>query len=463
MPKKTKKPWTGRFSKQTDPLVEDFTESLSFDSRLALYDIAGSCVHAEMLARIGLLKEKEAQKIIKALHKIADDVSAGKAKFHTELEDIHMNIETELGNRIGALAGKLHTGRSRNDQVALDERLYLRDTIVVLQQCLTDLQKSLIFLASENEQLVIPGFTHLQFAMPVLAAHHLLAYVEMFERDITRLKDQFKRVNVLPLGSAALAGSGFPLDRKFVAETLGFDKVSRNSMDSVADRDFFIEFLSSAAIIGMHISRLSEDFILWASQPFGFIDIDDAFCTGSSLMPNKKNPDVLELARGKCARLYGNLTTMLTLTKGLPMTYNRDLQEDKEPVFDSADTLIKTLIIMAKLIPTITFRYDKITLALADDFLLATDWADYLVKKGMPFREAHEVIGKAVATAVKKSCGITEIPLKDLKKLSSLFEEDILKISTPEASVDAKKSSGSTNPVFVKREVKRWKRVIDKR
>jgi len=416
-----------------------------------------------MLAKIGLLKETEAKKIIKALHGIADDISADKAEFHTELEDIHMNIETELGNRIGKLAGKLHTGRSRNDQVALDERLYLRDVIKVLQNCLSDLQKSLVFLASENSQLVIPGFTHLQFAMPVLAAHHLLAYVEMFERDIERLQNQYKRVNVLPLGSAALAGSGFPLDRKFVAETLGFDKISRNSMDAVADRDFFIEFLSAAAIIGMHISRLSEDLILWASQPFGFIDIDDAYCTGSSLMPNKKNPDVLELARGKCARLYGNLTTMLTLTKGLPMTYNRDLQEDKEPVFDSADTLINTLTVIAKLIPTITFRDDKITLALADDFLLATDWADYLVKKGMPFREAHEIIGKIVGLAVRKNCGMTEIPLKELKKLSPLFDEDVLKISTPEASVEAKKSLGSTNPAFVKREINRWKRVLDKR
>ena len=463
MAKKTKKPWAGRFSKQTNPLVENFTESLSFDCRLALYDIAGSCVHAEMLSRIGLLKDNEAKKIIKALHGIADDISADKAKFHTELEDIHMNIEAELGNRIGALAGKLHTGRSRNDQVALDERLYLRDVITVVQNKLSDLQKSLVFLASENNQLVIPGFTHLQYAMPVLAAHHLLAYVEMLERDIERLKNQYKRVNVLPLGSAALAGSGFPLDRKFVAETLGFDKISRNSMDAVADRDFFIEFLSTASIIGMHISRLSEDLILWASQPFGFIDIDDAFCTGSSLMPNKKNPDVLELARGKCARLYGNLTAMLTLTKGLPMTYNRDLQEDKEPVFDSADTLINTITVMAELIPTITFRDDKITLALADDFLLATDWADYLVKKGMPFREAHEVIGKIVAIAVKKNCGMTEVPLKELKKLSSIFEEDVLKISTPEASVNAKQSSGSTNPVFVKREINRWKRVLDKR
>ncbi len=463
MQKKIKKPWTGRFAKQTNPLVESFTESLSFDSRLALYDIAGSCVHAEMLARIGVLKETEVKKIIKALHGIADDISKGKAKFYVELEDVHMNIETELTNRIGKLAGKLHTGRSRNDQVALDERLYLRDVIEVLQTGLTQLQKSLIFLAEENSGLIIPGFTHLQFAMPVLAAHHLLAYVEMFERDIERLKDQYKRVNVLPLGSAALAGSGFPHDRKFVADTLNFDKVSRNSMDAVADRDYFIEFLSTAAITAMHISRLAEDFILWMSQPFGFIDIDDAFCTGSSLMPNKKNPDVLEIARGKSARIYGNLTAMLTLTKGLPMTYNRDLQEDKEPVFDAADTLINTIAIIAELIPTITFRDDKITLALADDFLLATDWADFLVKKGMPFREAHEIIGKAVALAVKKNCGITEIPLKELKKLSSLFDKNILNISTPEASVKAKKSPGSTNPTLVKREINRWKRALDKR
>lgn len=463
MRKKTKKPWTGRFNKQTDPLVETFTESLSFDSRLALYDIAGSCVHTEMLEKIGILKPAEAKKIIKALHSIADDISAGKAKFHVELEDIHMNIEAELANRIGILAGKLHTGRSRNDQVALDERLYLRDVILSIKNGLTNLQKSLILLAEKYNELVVPGFTHLQFAMPVLAAHHLLAYVEMFERDIERLRDQYKRVNVLPLGSAALAGSGFPLDRDFVAEALGFDKVSRNSMDSVADRDYLIEFLSAAAITAMHISRLSEDFILWMSQPFGFVDIDDAFCTGSSLMPNKKNPDVLEIARGKCARIYGDLFAMLTLLKGLPMTYNRDLQEDKEPVFDAADTLSNTIAVVTKLIPTITFNENKITMALTDDFLLATDWADYLVKKGLPFRDAHEIIGKAVALAVKNNCGITELSLKNLKKLSPLFDNDIFKISTPMASVEAKSSPGSTNPASVKKEIKRWKRVLNKR
>ena len=415
-----------------------------------------------MLAHIGVLKKSEAQKIIKGLRSIEKDINSGNVAFTTELEDIHMNIETELRNRIGPVAGKLHTGRSRNDQVALDERLMLRDILAQLSGHLCALQSALVCLAEQNQTLVIPGFTHLQYAMPVLVAHHLLSYAEAFDRDRQRLVDQYKRVNVMPLGSAALAGSGFPLDRSFTAEILGFDAVARNSMDAVADRDYLIEFLSTASIIGMHLSRLAEDLILWASQPFGFIDIADAFCTGSSLMPNKKNPDVLELIRGKCGRLYGNLVAMLTIMKGLPMTYNRDLQEDKEPVFDSSFTVSTSLEIMAELVPSITFRPETLADAAGDDFLYATDWTDYLVKKGIPFREAHELVGRAVGCATRKKCGISELSLADLQGISSQFDAAILKINSAEASVRAKSSFGSTNPAKVKQEIRRWKRMLKK-
>ena len=467
---KSKKLWGGRFNSPTHPLVEKFTESISYDFRLAKYDIIGSCAHAEMLAKIGVIKKAEAQKIIRGLKSILKDIEKNKIIFRMDLEDIHMNIETELTNRIGKVAGKLHTGRSRNDQVALDERLYLRDIISQQINLLVNLQKALIFLAEKNEKLIVPGFTHLQFAMPVMAAHQLLAYVEKFERDKQRLSDQLKRVNVLPLGSAALAGSGFPHDRKFVAKKLGFDSISANSMDAVSDRDYFIEYLSTTALIGTHLSRISEDFILWASQPFGFVDIADAFCTGSSLMPNKKNPDVLEIIRGKCGRLYGNLVSLLTIMKGLPMTYNRDIQEDKEPVFDSADTISDCLEILAELVPTIIFNETKIEEALQDDFLFATDWADYLVKKGVPFREAHELIGRAVAIVPRggnKKCmpgecpgGLSKLPLSELKKLSPEFDSEILKINNATASVKSKKSPGSANPLKVKKEIKRWKSLI---
>ncbi len=457
---KSKKLWGGRFNSPVHPLVEKFTESISYDFRFAKYDVVGSCAHAEMLAKIGILKKSETQKIIRGLKSILKDIEKNKLVFRMDLEDIHMNIETELTKRIGKLAGKLHTGRSRNDQIALDERLYLRDVISQQKNLIVSLQKSLVSLAEKNEDLIIPGFTHLQFAMPVMAAHHLLAYVEKFERDKQRLSDQFKRINILPLGSAAIAGSGFPHDRKFVAKLLGFDSISANSMDAVSDRDFLVEYLSTAALTGTHLSRISEDFILWASQPFGFVDIADAFCTGSSLMPNKKNPDVLEIIRGKCGRLYGNLVSMLTVMKGLPMTYNRDIQEDKEPVFDSVDTVSACLEILAELVPTIVFDKQKIDEALKDDFLFATDWADYLVKKGVPFREAHELIGRAVSIANGKKCRLSKLSLKELKNLSPEFDAGILKINNASASVKSKKSPGSANPLKVKKEIKRWKSLL---
>lgn len=455
-----RKLWGGRFSGTTDARVEAFTQSLDCDKRLAPYDIAGSCAHAAMLARIGILSQAEAQRIIRGLRTIERDITRGTFVWRPELEDVHMNIEAALTERIGPVAKKLHTARSRNDQVALDERLWLRDILAQIAGQIGTLQRALVELAEANQDLVIPGFTHLQYAMPVLAAHHLLAYVEMLERDRERFEEQRKRVNVMPLGAGALAGSGFALDRAFVARELGFAGVTRNSMDTVADRDYFIEFLSAAALTGMHLSRLCEDFILWMSQPFGFIDIADAFCTGSSLMPNKKNPDVLELIRGKCGRLYGNLMALLTVMKSLPMTYNRDMQEDKPPVFDSADTLQHSVALLAALVPTVRFQPERLAQALHNDFLMATDWVEYLVRKGTPFRAAHELVGRAVALAGERGCGLTELPLEALRALSPAFDAGILKVRGAAASVAAKQSAGSTGPRFVRAELRRWKQLL---
>jgi len=455
-----RKLWGGRFRAATNAAVERFTESLSFDQRLAPYDLRGSCAHAAMLARIGILSKKEAATIIAGLQKIARDIAAGTVAFDPASEDIHMAIETLLTRRIGAVAKKLHTGRSRNDQVALDERLYLRDVLAHLRGQIGTLQAGLLACAEKHADLVMPGFTHLQFAMPVLVAHHLLSYVEIFERDLQRLGEQLARMNVLPLGAAALAGSGFALDRAFVARQLGFASVARNSMDAVADRDFLLEFLASAAIIAMHLSRLAEDLILWVSQPFGFITLPDEFCTGSSLMPQKKNPDVLELVRGKTGRVYGNLVALLTTLKALPMTYNRDMQEDKQPVFDSADTVSACLAIMAALLPRVRFRRDRLAKALQDDFLCATDWAEQLVRRGVPFRDAHEAVGRAVALAEQRGGGLGALPLRALQAICPKFDRAILRITTAAASVAAKRSLGSTQPARVARELRRWRTVL---
>ena len=451
-----KKLWGGRFSQQTSSLVEQFTQSVSFDQRLARYDVAGSIAHAEMLRKIGLLSKAEAAKIISGLKAIGRDIATGTFVFREELEDVHMNIEAELTRRIGPAAQKLHTGRSRNDQVALDERLYLRDILAQVGTEVAAVQRALVDLATRNKALIMPGFTHLQHAMPVLVAHHLLAYVEMFERDKSRLADAAKRANVMPLGSAAMAGTGFALDRAFVARRLGFAGVTSNSMDSVADRDCLVEFLSCAAMLGMHLSRLAEDFVLWMSPEFGFIDIGDAFCTGSSIMPNKKNPDVLELLRGKCGRLYGNLIALLTVMKGLPMTYNRDMQEDKEPVFNSADTLLAALKTLAAMLRTVTFKPARLAAASDDAFLLATDWADYLVTHGVPFRRAHELVGKAVALSIGRKCRLTGLNAADLRAISGEFDPGVLGIRTAAQSVNAKKTVGSTNPRAVERELAKW-------
>ena len=457
MKKEQTKLWAGRFAAATDRRVEAFTESLSFDQRLAAHDIAGSCAHADMLARVGIIGRAEAKRIIAGLRAVERDIASGRVALKPEWEDIHMAVETLLTQRIGPVAKKLHTGRSRNDQVALDERLWLRGTVARVMSRIGTLQGVLVSLAKRNADVVMPGFTHLQYAVPVLAAHHLLSYVEMLERDRQRLCDLSVRVDAMPLGAAALAGSSLPLDRGRVARVLGFSGVTANSMDSVADRDCLLEFLAAAAIAGMHLSRLCEDFIIWASQPFGFIELADAFCTGSSLMPNKKNPDVLELVRGKCGRLYGNLMALLTVMKGLPMAYNRDMQEDKEPVFDSADTLEASLETMAGAVRSVAFKRGRIAAAVGDSFLLATDWVEHLVRKGVAFRAAHEMVGKAVARAGELGCALTALPRADLKRIAAQFDPGVLKIKTAAASVAAKRTAGSTNPAMVRRAIEAWK------
>lgn len=459
--KKNEKLWGGRFQDAADPLMEAYTQSVSYDQLLANFDIAGSKAHAAMLRSIGLLSEDEFCAIDKGLSEIGEEIQKGAFVFDPKKEDVHMNIESALKEKIGTPAGKLHTGRSRNDQIALDERLYLCYAVSCMQVYIRNLQSALVVLADRNSDVIMPGFTHLQYAMPILASHHLLAYVEMLDRDFGRFSDEFSRLlRSMPLGAGALAGSGLPLDRELVAEKLGFHSVAHNSLDAVGDRDCLLEFLSACAICAMHLSRLAEDFILFMSQPFSFIDIADRFCTGSSLMPQKKNPDILELVRGKTGRVYGDLVALLTVTKGLPLAYDRDLQEDKEPLFDAAETLFSSLQILSAMLPTVTYKRENTKKAVSDSFLLATDWTDYLVRKGVPFREAHGLVGQAVAMANEKSCGLTSLTKEDLAKISPLMDEGILEISSAEQSVKAKKTIGSTNPEMVRREIDEWKKFL---
>ncbi|MCC6545128.1 MAG: argininosuccinate lyase [Nitrospirae bacterium] len=457
---KKKKLWGGRFSKPTEKSVEEFTESVSFDKRLYKYDISGSIAHAKMLGRIGLLKKKEVSDIVTGLEEIEKEIEDGRFSFSVELEDIHMNIEKRLTDKIGPAGAKLHTARSRNDQVALDLRLYLRDVIEETIDSISEFKKVLVDKAMANISVIMPGYTHLQAAQPVLFSHYLLAYWEMFERDRERLADSIKRVNSMPLGSGAIAGTSFPLDREYVAKLLCFDRVSQNSMDAVSDRDFVIEFLSASAVLGMHLSRLSEDMIIWSTQEFRFIELPDAFCTGSSMMPQKKNPDILELMRGKTGRLYGNLTSVLTTMKGLPLTYNRDLQEDKEPLFDTVDTILSALKIFPALIAGTIIR-DKITAhAASRGYMWATDVADYLVGKGVPFRTAHEITGKLVSHCLKTGKEIQEVSLEELSKFSDRFKKDIYDMIPPEASVNIRCVTGGTATEMV---LKRLKEIINNR
>lgn len=448
--------WHGRFSKDPSARLRAYGQSVSFDQRLALQDIAGSKAHAAALRKARLLTPNEWKTIHRGLESIAREIRAGKFVWREELEDVHMNIEAALTKKIGAAGAKLHTARSRNDQVATDLRLWMREATADLVSAVRGLQKSLVGLAARGGDAIMPGYTHLQRAQPVLAAHHVLAYVEMLERDAGRLADAGRRANVLPLGSGALAGSTIALDRRFMARQLGFDDVSQNSMDAVSDRDFACEFLSACAITGMHLSRLCEDTILWASSEFGFLALSDAHTTGSSLMPQKKNPDIAELARGKTGRLYGNLLSLLTTLKGLPLAYNRDLQEDKEPVFDSADTLGASLEILAEMFGAA--RWDKRRMAAAADdaLLVATDWADYLVRKGLAFREAHRVVGTLVALSVQRGVTLRDLSLGDLQAESKLFKADAMKCLDAARSLRSRTAEGAPSPKRVAARLAWW-------
>lgn len=457
-----KKPWAGRFKQKTSGLVDSFTESVSFDSRLWKHDINGSIAHAKMLAKQKIIPKKDALAIVKGLEKIAKEIETGKFKFKKELEDVHMNIESALTNKIGSAGKKLHTARSRNDQVALDLRLYLREETDSVISLIQELQKSLLKIAEKNADILMPGYTHLQRAQPVLLSHHLLAYIEMLQRDRSRFEDCMKRMDVLPLGSCALAGTTLPIDRASVAKELGFKSVSKNSIDSVSDRDFAIEFLSCSSVCIMHLSRMAEELVLWSSEEFGFIEISDTFTTGSSIMPQKKNPDVAELIRGKTGRIFGSLIALLTIMKGLPLAYNRDMQEDKQPVFDTADTMRSCLEIMNKMLPAIKFKASRMRATAGEGFSTATDLAEYLVKKGTPFREAHEITGRIVLYCINSNKGLESLELKELKAFSPNISRDIYTALKPAESVKKRSSYGGTSPSEVKRQIKQYKQIFKK-
>jgi argininosuccinate lyase len=451
--------WGGRFKTGAAERLRDYTQSVSFDWKLFRHDIAGSIAHATMLAKIGVLTKGELDGIVRGLEEIRRQIERGAFAWKTECEDVHMNIEAELTARCPAGA-KLHTGRSRNDQVATAMRLWLRDQVAGDRAAIGDLQRALVAWGQRDVKIVIPGYTHLQRAQPVLLAHHLLAYVEMLERDGERLADAAKRADVLPLGSGAIAGSTLALDRAYVAKLLGFSRISENSMDAVSDRDFIVEYLAAGALLAVHLSRLAEDLILWSSAEFHFIRIGDAYTTGSSLMPQKKNPDIAELARGKSARVIGNLVAGLTLLKGLPMTYNRDLQEDKERLFDTAETVRSTLLIFAEMLGHIEVDEAACAKASADPLLLATDLADWLVGRGVPFREAHHFVGEAVALAEKRKKPITKLKLADWKKISPVFKAEALKVFSLETGLNSRRTHGSPNPKLVKEQLNRWEKLL---
>jgi len=453
---------SGRFASGTASSVARFTESISFDVRLWEADLLGSIAHATMLEKAGLLSKNEREDIERELQNIGQEIADGKFHWKPELEDVHMNIEAELTRRVPAGA-KLHTGRSRNDQVALDMRMWLRDQIVELTQELRNLQRTLVDLAANNENVVIPGYTHLQRAQPVYLAHHLLAYVEMFDRDYERLGDCFVRVNVCPLGSGALAGSTLPLDRDFVAKLLGFTAITQNSMDAVSDRDFAVEFCAAAALVAVHLSRLAEDLILWASAEFNFIKIADAYTTGSSLMPQKKNPDVAELARGKTGRVIGNLVALLTLLKGLPMTYNRDLQEDKERLFDTADTVRATVRIITEMLGHVKINESACARAASDPALLATDLADYLVLQGVPFRDAHHTVGAVVALAEKAGKPLNRLSLAELQSVNRQFGPDALDVFNLEKALARRTGTGAPSRAQIQKQFSRWRKILQRK
>jgi len=452
--------WKGRFSQPTSQLVQSYGESVSFDWRLFAHDIRGSIAHSKGLVKAGIITADEQAQIEKGLLTIQHEIEKGNFEWKESLEDVHMNIEAELTKRIGPAGAKLHTARSRNDQVATDVRLYTRDAVDAIVALIQSLQRSLVEAAERSGGAVVPGYTHLQRGQPVLFAHHLLAYVEMLARDIARLQDARKRIDVMPLGSGALAGSTIILDREYVAQQLGFSSVTQNSMDAVSDRDFATEVLFSIALCGVHLSRLSEDVILWCSAEFGFVTLSDAHTTGSSLMPQKKNPDVAELTRGKSGRLVGNLMAMLTLLKGLPMTYNRDMQEDKEPLFDSLDTIKAALAVFAEMIAGMEVNDARTRAATSDPMLLATDLADYLVNNGVPFRSAHEVIGKLVAHSIAEKVAFADIPLAKYQEFSPAFEADLFACLNLETALAARKGIGAPSPQNVAAQIARWKEAL---
>ena len=442
--------WGGRFSKNTNELVDAFNASIDFDKRLYHEDIRGSIAHANMLAKCGIIPAEDGEKIVAGLKDILADIEAGNFSFEVALEDIHMNVEARLTERIGQAGARLHTARSRNDQVALDMHMYMKREVAEIAELLINFEKALLTVAKKHEKTLMPGYTHLQRAQPITFAHHLLAYFNMLQRDFRRLLGVWEGADMMPLGAGAIAGTTFPIDRHDVAVQLNFGKVYCNSMDAVSDRDYVIEFLSFASMLMMHMSRLSEEICLWSSTEFGFIELDDAFATGSSMMPQKKNPDIAELVRGKTGRVYGHLQAMLVTAKGLPLTYNKDLQEDKEGFFDAVDTIKFSLAVYCDMILTMTVNVDKMQQAVSKDFSNATDLADYLVRKGLPFRQAHEVVGKCVAYAILNDKFLPEITLAEYKEFSDLFEEDLLVALEPYNCVAARKSYGG--PAFTENE-----------
>ncbi|HOV25304.1 MAG TPA: argininosuccinate lyase [Pseudobacteroides sp.] len=434
--------WGGRFQKNTDKIVDDFHSSIRFDSRMYKQDIEGSISHAKMLGSCGIIPPQDSELIQKTLRQILDDIEKGQIEFETDAEDIHMNIEKILIERIGDVGKKLHTGRSRNDQVALDIRMYIKSEIDQLNSLLIGLLNTIIKIAEENLDTIMPGYTHLQRAQPITFAHHMMAYFQMFKRDVERLNDCYKRTNVMPLGSGALAGTTYPLDRAMVARELGFDSITENSLDAVSDRDFVIELASCLSIIMMHLSRFSEELILWSSYEFGFIEMDDAYSTGSSIMPQKKNPDVAELVRGKTGRVYGSLVSILTVMKSLPLAYNKDMQEDKEGIFDSIDTVKMCLNVFTNMLATIRVKKDNMLKAAQGGFTNATDIADYLVKKGIPFRTAHEIIGKMVLYCIQNNKSIDELTMDEFKNFSESIQDDIYEEISLKKCVSERKLPG---------------------
>ena len=452
--------WGGRFSEQTAASVEAFTASIHFDARLYRHDIAGSRAHARMLARQGLISGEERDQILKGLDSIEKEIESGAFVFRPELEDIHMNIEKALVERIGPAGEKLHTARSRNDQISLDIRLYLREETGRIIDLLTGLQKAFVLTARKYLGAIMPGYTHLQRAQPVLVSHHMLAYYEMFGRDRERLSDCLKRINIMPLGAAALAGTGLPVDRDFVARELDFPAITANSMDTVGDRDFAVEFVSACTLIQIHLSRLSEELVLWSSDEFSFVDLADSYCTGSSIMPQKKNPDIPELIRGKSGRVTGNLISLVTMLKGLPLTYNRDLQEDKEPIFDTVDTVSQSLAITTELLDNLEFNLEILENRVKTGFMTATDLADYLVLGRIPFRKAHAIAGRVVAYCLDNGKELSELTLDELKDFSDVIEDDIFLLLTIQGSVDSRQSAGGTSTKSVEQALNKAEKTL---